>query len=216
LFMAACAAREAPHVPAPVATKSPVSNPIVLNEIYRATGIASWYGRELHGKKSADNDIFDMYALSGAHRTLPLGTVLRVTNLDNSKTIKVRINDRGPFVKSRMLELSYGAAKELEFIAQGVARVQIETVDEVEGPVQYAVQAAMYAEEENARILKHRISKKFTHVTTVVRETNNGRFYRVLVGSYVSEELAEQIAAKLKLEGLEPLVVRKDEPIIGK
>ena len=172
--------------------------------------MAAWYGKELHGKQTANGEVFDMYGLSAAHRTLPLGTVARVTNLDNFKSITVRINDRGPFLKSRFLDLSYGAAKELGFAAQGTARVKIEAVVAVRDPAHYTVQAAIFTEEENARMLKERLDARFGAVSIVSFETNIARFYRVRVGAYASEDRAEQVADRLLLEGLEPIVMRKD------
>jgi rare lipoprotein A len=215
LLLGGCAGRESPpsETPGvPRAASAPLSVPalVVKNEIYREQGIASWYGKELQGKKTASGEVFDMEALSAAHRTLPLGTMIRVTNLDNSKSIKVRINDRGPFIKSRILDLSYGAARKLGFVEQGTTRVQIETVDPVRDTVQYTVQAAMFTEETNTKILRQRLSRKFEHVAVVQRETNIAQFYLVQVGSYASEERAEQIADKLRLEGLEPIVLKKD------
>jgi rare lipoprotein A len=218
-LLAACAGREVPPTPVaaiapspvPVSVPAPVKLPVPVQEPnYRETGIAAWYGKELHGKLTANGDVFDMYGLSAAHRTLPLGTLVRVTNLDNFKSITVRINDRGPFLKGRFLDLSYGAAKELGFVSQGTARVRIETVEEVHGPAQYTVQAAVFTEEENARMLKERLNTRFGVVSIVPFETNIARVYRVQVGNYTSEDRAEQAARKLTLEGLEPVVVRKD------
>ncbi len=179
-------------------------------QFYRETGIAAWRGKELQSKNTASGEVFDMYGLSAAHRTLPLGTIIRVTNLDNFKSVKVKINDRGPFVKSRILELSYGAAKELGFVDQGTARVKIETAEAVRDSARYTVQAATYSEAENARMLKERLSKKFELVFIVPLETNIARFYHVRVGSYPSKERAELVAGKLTLEGMEPIVLRKD------
>ncbi len=176
----------------------------------RETGIAAWRGKELQGKNTASGETFDMYGLSAAHRTLPLGTIIRVTNLDNFKSVKVKINDRGPFVKSWILELSYGAAKELGFVDKGTARVKIETVETVRDSARYTVQAASYTEAENARMLKDRLSAKFEMIFIVPLETNTARYYLVRVGSYQSEERAELVARKLTLEGLEPVVLRKD------
>ena len=200
----------APIAPAPpVAAAEPAPAP-VPEQIYRETGFAAWYGKELHGKRTANGEAFDMNALSAAHRTLPLGTSLRVTNLDNFKSITVKITDRGPLARSRVLDLSYGAARELGFVSQGTARVRIETLETVRDPAVYTVQAANFTEEENAKLLKERLSKKFETVSIVTSETNLARFYRVRVGSYTSEERAEQVAGKLMLEGLEPVVMRKD------
>jgi rare lipoprotein A len=164
----------------------------------------------LHGRKTASGEIFDRNGISAAHRTLPLGSAIRVTNLDNYKSIRVRVNDRGPFARNRVLDLSYGAAKELGFVAQGTARVKIEALEPIQDPGQYTVQAAVFAEMENARMLKDRLSKKFEVITIVPFESNVGKFYHVRVGAYASEEKADLIAGKLLLEGLEPIVVRKD------
>jgi len=198
----------APSPPQPAAAvpqAAPVRAPI-----FRETGVAGWYGKERQGKKTASGDVFDREGLSAAHRTLPLGTLIRVTNLDSSKSIDVKINDRGPFAKNRVLDLSYGAARELGFLENGTARVKIETLDEVHDSARYTVQAATYTEEENARLLKDRLSKKFELVFIVQTETAIARLYHVRIGSYASEERAGQIAGKLMLEGLEPVVLRKD------
>jgi rare lipoprotein A len=215
----ACAGREVPSAPlaavapSPSPTSSPSFAPAPVQEPtpnYHETGMASWYGKEMHGKQTANGEVFDMYGLSAAHRTLPLGTVIHVTNLDNSKSITVRINDRGPFLKNRFLDLSYGAAKELGFAAQGTVRVKIEAVVAVRGPAVYTVQAAIFTEEESARMLKERLGARFGAVSVVPFETNIARHYRVRIGAFSSEDRAEQVAGKLLLEGLEPIVVRKD------
>ena len=89
------------------------------------SGEASYYGPKFHGRKTANGEIFDMYKKSAAHRTLPFNTILEVTNLDNQKRVIVRVNDRGPFVKGRILDLSYEAAREIDMISSGVARVSV-------------------------------------------------------------------------------------------
>jgi rare lipoprotein A len=183
---------------------------LAREQVYRETGTASWYGREFHGRRTADGGTFDREGLSAAHRILPLGTVIRVTNLDNYKTIDVRVSDRGPLVRDRILELSYGAARALDFVREGTARVKIETLAPVRSDGVYTVQAAAFVEEENAKTLKGRLQAKYETVYIVPGETNLGMFYRVRVGLYPSEEKAERIAAKLALDGLEPVVVRKD------
>jgi len=92
----------------------------------KARGIASWYGVDFHGLATASGEVYDMEALTGAHRTLPLGTVVKVTNVVNGKQILVRINDRGPYVKGRIVDLSHAAARELDMVEDGVAAVQLE------------------------------------------------------------------------------------------
>lgn len=190
-----------------VQPKSPDSNCIA----YREQGVASWYGMDLHGKKTASGEIFDMNGISVAHRTLPLGTVVRITNLDSFKSIKARVNDRGPLYRNRVIELSYGAAKELGFAETGTAPVKIEVIELLSGAdAVFTVHAGSFLEEEGALSLKDRLGKKFETVSIDMIETNMARFYRVRVGNYSSEEKAERVAAKLTLEGVEPVVLRKD------
>ena len=95
-------------------------------------GVASWYGKKFHGRKTANGEIYDMYGMTAAHKTLPIPTFLRVTNLENSRVIIVRVNDRGPFHNNRILDLSYTAAKKLDFHKKGTARVRIEVLDPAE------------------------------------------------------------------------------------
>ena len=92
-------------------------------------GISSYYGEDFHGKLTANGEVFDMYGLTAAHKTLPLNTIVRVTNMENKKSLILRINDRGPFVKGRMLDCSYGAALKLGFIGNGTTRVQVEVIE---------------------------------------------------------------------------------------
>jgi rare lipoprotein A len=178
--------------------------------IYRETGLASWSGKESRGRITASGEPFDMYGMFAAHRTLPLGTIIRVTNLDNYKSVTVKINDRGPFITSRIIELSYGAAKKLGFVAQGTATVKVETLEPVNVEASYTVQAAVFTEQENAEALQYRLSKKYQRVFIVPYETSLGTLYRVRVGSYESEEKAELVASRLKQEGLEPMVVMRN------
>ncbi|MEE4288289.1 MAG: septal ring lytic transglycosylase RlpA family protein [Erythrobacter sp.] len=92
-------------------------------------GIASFYGRKFHGRPTASGERFDMHGFTAAHRTLPFGTMVRVTNPANGRSVTVRVNDRGPFVRGRMIDLSRAAASELGMIARGHARVEVEVVD---------------------------------------------------------------------------------------
>ena len=92
-------------------------------------GTASYYGTQFHGKLTANGEVFDMYGITAAHKTLPLGTVARITNLENNKSIILRINDRGPYIKGRILDCSYGAALKLDFVTNGTANVKIEVIE---------------------------------------------------------------------------------------
>lgn len=91
-------------------------------------GLASWYGEQFHGKLAANGEVFDMSALTAAHRTLPLGSMIRVVNLQNGKHVRVRINDRGPYVNGRILDLSYAAAAQLGMVQGGVSIIQLEVI----------------------------------------------------------------------------------------
>ncbi|HIC39514.1 MAG TPA: septal ring lytic transglycosylase RlpA family protein [Candidatus Marinimicrobia bacterium] len=92
-------------------------------------GVSSYYGEDFHGKLTANGEVYDMYGVTAAHKTLPLNTVARVTNMENDKSIILRINDRGPYVAGRILDCSYGAALKLGFIAQGITKVKIEIIE---------------------------------------------------------------------------------------
>ena len=92
-------------------------------------GVSSYYGKDFHGKLTANGEVFDMYGITAAHKTMPLNTVVRVTNLDNGKSIILRINDRGPYIEGRMLDCSYGAAKKLGFLTAGMANVEMKVIE---------------------------------------------------------------------------------------
>jgi rare lipoprotein A (peptidoglycan hydrolase) len=111
-------------VPPPSTPRPPVPGP----EEFEQTGLASWYGRQHHGRRTASGETYDMNGLTAAHRTLPLGTRVRVTNLDNGRTVDVRINDRGPFAGNRLIDLSYAAASRLGAIGTGLFRVGLRTL----------------------------------------------------------------------------------------
>ena len=93
------------------------------------TGVSSYYGSKFHGKLTANGEVYDMYGVTAAHKTLPFNTVIRVTNLGNNKSLILRINDRGPYVDGRILDCSYGAAKKLDFLNQGTANVEIKVIE---------------------------------------------------------------------------------------
>ncbi|MDQ6974992.1 MAG: septal ring lytic transglycosylase RlpA family protein [Mariprofundaceae bacterium] len=104
--------------------------PLLKADGYDEKGIASWYGKDFHGKKTSNGEHYDMHALSAAHPTLPMGTKVRVTNLENGKSMVLRINDRGPFVKERLIDLSYAAAKKIGYARKGTTRVRVQVTDE--------------------------------------------------------------------------------------
>ena len=96
---------------------------------YTEEGIASWYGKKFHGKLTSTREVYNMYKLTAAHKSLPIPCYVKVTNLDNNKSIIVRVNDRGPFKKGRIIDLSYAAAKELDIVSKGTEKVYVEAID---------------------------------------------------------------------------------------
>lgn len=109
--------------------KAPSSSPASIEKHRAETGKASWYGKAHQGKRTASGERFDMHALTAAHRTLPFGTIVRVTDLKNGRSVNVRINDRGPFHHDRIIDLSYEAARKLGFVERGTARVEVVVVE---------------------------------------------------------------------------------------
>uniref|UniRef100_E1TGZ6 Endolytic peptidoglycan transglycosylase RlpA n=1 Tax=Burkholderia sp. (strain CCGE1003) TaxID=640512 RepID=E1TGZ6_BURSG len=123
-----------PHVPAqPANDESPVVPACACGKGFRQTGLASWYGKIFQGRRTASGERYDMHALTAAHRTLPLGACVRVTSLARMRSVVVRINDRGPFVRGRIIDLSYAAAEALGVRGAGSAQVRIEHIAPVRG-----------------------------------------------------------------------------------
>jgi rare lipoprotein A len=123
--LAACAAQRPAPQPAPAPTPA-VSAPAPAAPTFTQQGVASWYGKSHNGRRTASGETYDMNDLTAAHRTLPFGTVVRVTRLDNGRSVKVRINDRGPYARSRIIDLSAQAAQDIGITENGIARVKIE------------------------------------------------------------------------------------------
>jgi rare lipoprotein A len=145
LLLASCGEKHVPVDETQIATNKPYKiagqwyYPILNADGYDEKGIASWYGKDFHGKKTSNGERYDMHAMSAAHPTLPMGTKVRVTNLENGKSMVLRINDRGPFVKSRLIDLSYAAAKEMGYADKGTTRVRVQAL-----PADSNVEVARY------------------------------------------------------------------------
>jgi peptidoglycan lytic transglycosylase len=199
------------QIPAPSAPSTGVAPPAVPGELVEE-GVASWYGVPFNGHRTSDGEIYDMYQFTAAHRTLPFGSIVQVTNLSNGRQTEVRINDRGPFVNNRIIDLSYSAAEALGIVGPGTAPVRLQVVS---GPNPVAglfcVQIGAFAVEANAESLRARLAARYSPITIVPYDSPNGLFYRVRVGSLPSEEAARQLAAQLRAdEQLNTFVVRLD------
>jgi rare lipoprotein A len=156
---------------------------------YSANGNASWYGRKFHGRLTSSGEPFDMYELTAAHRSLPIPTYARVTNLENGKTTIVRINDRGPFHEDRIVDLSYAAAVKLGFAARGTARVRVEVL---EAGKDYVLQAGAFQELARADLLKAALADLTGRPAYVVKVSGDA-LYRVRIGPVKGRPEAERL-----------------------
>lgn len=165
---------------------------------YKKEGMASWYGKRFHGKKTASGEIYDMYSMTAAHPTLPIPSYVRVTSLKNGKSVVVRVNDRGPFAKNRLIDLSYVAAHKLDYLGAGSTLVRVETID----PSQYDVngeplesgiylQLGAFKAEEKAHKLREKVEKNIESPAPPARVVLQGHLHRVTLGPYATHEAAE-------------------------
>ena len=183
------------------------------------TGIASWYGPGFHGRATASGVIYDQHELTAAHQTLPLGTRVMVTNLGNGRSTEVTINDRGPFLKERILDLSYAAAGSLGMIAPGTISVRIEVLDggperveRIRERLDYTLQLGSFADIDNARKLREQVGKtagQTSEVDVVPFQTRNGTYYRVRVGTFPDRRAAEDEAHRLAQRGFPVIIMEK-------
>ncbi len=174
-------------------------------------GTASWYGPGFHGFRTSSGEIYDQNDWTAAHQTLPLGTRVMVTNLDNDRSVEVRINDRGPFAKGRIIDLSYAAARELEIVDPGTAEVRVAVLDDGSGrskTVAYAVQVGAFQDPLRATALKQDLGSHGDVYLSPVR-TPDQLFYRVRLGPYGRREEAVARARKLSRSGVPAVIVEE-------
>jgi rare lipoprotein A len=204
MWLAACslpASRIPPPVTAPRASQH---------------GIASWYGPGFHGKTTASGAIYNQHDLTAAHQTLPLGTRVLVTNLDNGKSIEVLINDRGPFAKGRIIDLSYAAGESLGMIGPGTIPVRIEVVASgadkislIKDSLDYTLQLGSFSVLENARQLRDLVASKFSEVSIVPLNTSTSTYYRVQLGKFPTRSSAEEQARRVTQAGYPVVILEK-------
>lgn len=195
---------------------------------YVERGTASWYGKKFHGRKTSNGEIYNMYAMTAAHKTLPIPTYLQVTNLDNGKKIVVRVNDRGPFHGNRIIDLSYAAASKLGFAQNGTGRVELRALEPGQStttttlatnnangapPVQAAVsspsrdqlflQLGSFIDQNNAESLRVQLALNNVDLAVVQRtEVDRKNIYRVRIGPIASSEEADTIASRINQLGM--------------
>jgi rare lipoprotein A len=181
---------------------------------YTQEGNASWYGLPFNGRRASNGEIYDMRKLTAAHRTLPFDTVVRVTNLSNGKSTVVRINDRGPFVDNRIIDLSMAAAREIDSIGPGVVPVRLEILSAGIDPTSgfFTIQIGAFRDRGNAERLRQRLNASYSPIFIQPFDSPDGLFYRVRVGKVPGEDAAHQFGEQLRSrEGFTPMVVRLDE-----
>lgn len=188
-------------------------------------GIASWYGKKFHGRKTSNGETYDMYAMTAAHKELPLPAYVEVTNLKNERRIIVRVNDRGPFHENRIIDLSYSAARKLDIVENGTGLVEIRIVGSegktetknsvsLNAPVQttsskkdtdgFYIQVGAFANAENARRFQNRITSISKSNVEINEALLNGqKVYRVQIGPINNVETADKIVAKLGEKGID-------------
>lgn len=204
-MVGACAGR-GPRPTAPPTTPVPPPSPGTIQE-----GLASWYGLEEAGRPTASGEPMDPDGFTAAHLTFPFGTLLRVTDEENGRSVMVVVNDRGPFVDNRILDLSYGAAQALDMVGRGVAPVRIEViqVDRARLATRWRVQVGAFENESHAEELAHAIRREgYNPVEVSMFRRNDRLYYRVWVGEYTERSHAEDLAERLRRNGRETVIMQ--------
>ncbi len=184
---------------------------------YVEKGYASWYGRKFHGRKTSNGETYNMYAMTAAHKTLPMNTWVKVENLDNNRNVTVRINDRGPFVAGRIIDLSYKAAQRIGMVGPGTARVKLTALGKATAyarkdhapvnftPVNYwkgnfTVQVGAFKVKSNAEKYRIKLSKNYLNAHVVPYEDDRGQFHRVRIGKFNNLNDAVRFSKKLMVK----------------
>ncbi|MCG8489501.1 MAG: septal ring lytic transglycosylase RlpA family protein [Chromatiales bacterium] len=189
---------------------------------YNARGIASWYGSKFHGQRTSSGEPYDMYAMTAAHKSLPLPSYVRVTNLRNKRSVVVKVNDRGPFHDNRLIDLSYTAAWKLGIIGEGTGLVEVTALEaesaeptptnvaatpvrpEKQRLPELFLQVGAFGDSQNAQRLKQRLGEQLnTRVLIQGDSAVANRVYRVQVGPIASVELADHLSQRLRQLGIE-------------
>jgi rare lipoprotein A len=187
--------------------------PLTERRAFSEEGLASWYGRRFHGRKTASGEPYDMYAMTAAHPTLPIPSYARVTSLSNGKSVVVRINDRGPFHSKRVIDLSYTAAHKLGYLKQGSARVRVESLDPATYDTQgeairegVYLQLGAFSNAANAQKLVDRLTRELQFDPARTRLVLDNSLHRVQLGPYPSDEDAhvdrERVRERLALNSV--------------
>ena len=179
----------------------PIHTPRTAADSREEVGIATWYGYPYHGRQAASGEIYDMHKLTAAHRTLPFGTRVRVYNLENAKSVDVKVNDRGPFIEGKIIDLSRSAARALGFEKAGQARVRLEvlSVPAAASTGNYAVQVGAFRVRANAERLRENMERRYG-AAVLVPVQGDPVLWRVIAGKASSLEAAADLARRISSE----------------
>ncbi|HSF09143.1 MAG TPA: septal ring lytic transglycosylase RlpA family protein [Nitrospirales bacterium] len=181
------------------------TEPMISDTFQR--GVASWYGPSFHGNPTANGEPYDMWALTAAHPTLPFGTRVLVQSLDTGKSVTVRINDRGPFIRGRIIDLSYGAARELAMIGRGTENVSLTILESRNtssgnmskgGSDSYWVQVGSFTTLTQAVTLHEQLAYHYPNLRLTTVDLPSGQWHRVQIGTFPSQEKAKIVAKELE------------------
>jgi rare lipoprotein A len=176
--------------------------------------VASWYGPYFHGRQTASGEIFDMYNFTCAHKEYPFGTKLKIINLSNNRSVNCLVNDRGPFIEGRDLDLSYATAKEIGMIEPGVSIVKVEYIKENNKYMRsFTIQVGSFKEISNAMGLKEAIEQRYNRVYITEAYVDGDKYYRVRIGKINGKDEAYHLAKVIEKEGYDVMIVRYDEKI---
>ena len=170
-----------------------VYTPMTRYQPYKISGVASWYGKRYHGKKTSNGEVYDMYSMSAAHPTLPLPSYVKVTNPANGRFVVVRVNDRGPFKNNRVIDLSYAAAYKLRFSAQGSTLVEVEAIDS-SAATSYSQPAKVPVVATATPVATSNVSSNNTNASATTQ-------YFIQAGAFKNEANADSL--KKKIQGME-------------
>jgi rare lipoprotein A len=173
------------------------------------TGVASWYGDPFNGRPTASGEIFDMHKLTAAHRTLPLGTVVRVENISNHQKVDVKINDRGPFVAGRIIDLAWAAGQQISMPGIATVTLQVLSTPPTRAVPIFAVQAGNFTDRAPAAALREQMVQKYGTARIVFRGRDQS--WRVLVGIYATEQSANAAASEINQQASPAFVVMVDD-----
>lgn len=202
-----------PDYPKPYRIGKTWYQPLPDAKDFREKGLASWYGTDFHGRKTSSGETYNMYAMTAAHKTLPLGTYVKVTNLENNFQTKVKINDRGPFIRGRIIDLSYAAARKLGVVGPGTAKVEVVALgvkskesDAALTPANYysgnfTIQVGAFQNFKNAESFRQKLAARYENAHIVEYDQDRLTFHRVRVGKCQTLDEARILEERLMQNG---------------